>query len=95
MIQVWKILHQKDNVDPRIWFNMASDGERLTRHSASPWNIHKPDVSKSNEVRLNFFSVRVVDKWNNLPESVKSSVSVNNFKNNYDSHLASIASIPY
>ena len=74
---------------------MASDGARLTRHSASPWNIHKPDTTDSNEVRLNFFSVRVVDKWNDLPESVKSSTSINNFKNNYDSHLALKATIPY
>ena len=41
-----------------------------------------------NELWLNFFSVRVVDKWNDLPESIKSSTTVNNFKNNYDSHLA-------
>ena len=95
MIQIWKIVHQKDNVDPAIWFEMASVNNRLTRHSTCPWNINSRRSKDTGEIRNNYFSVRVVDKWNSLPESVKSSSTLNNFKNNYDSHLAAIANIPY
>ena len=36
------------------------------------------------DLRTNFFSHRVVNPWNNLPLSVKSASSLNNFKNLYD-----------
>ena len=36
------------------------------------------------DIRRNFFSNRVVDDWNNLPNSVKNASDVNNFKNLYD-----------
>ena len=36
------------------------------------------------EVRRNFFSQRIVDKWNKLPQEVIDSPSTNAFKNRYD-----------
>ena len=36
------------------------------------------------DIRKNSFTVRVVRKWNELPESVKNQKSVNGFKNAYD-----------
>ena len=36
------------------------------------------------DVRKNFFSLRVVNKWNKLPEVVKEQRNVNGFKNHYD-----------
>ena len=36
------------------------------------------------DIRKNSFSHRVVDHWNNLPNSVKNAADVNNFKNLYD-----------
>lgn len=92
MIQVWKILHKYDDVEPQTWFRMASEGDRLTRQSANPWNISRAAATndvrgKDLEIRTNFFSVRVIEKWNSLPDFVQSSHTMNMFKNNYDSHL--------
>ena len=36
------------------------------------------------DVRKHFFTVRVVKKWNELPEEVKNQTSINGFKNSYD-----------
>ena len=36
------------------------------------------------ELRRNFFTVRAVKVWNELPDAVKSKKSVNAFKNAYD-----------
>ena len=36
------------------------------------------------DVRKNFFSLRVVNKWNKLPEVVKEQQNINGFKNHYD-----------
>ena len=36
------------------------------------------------EIRRNFFSTRAAREWNELPESVKKSTSVNGFKDSYD-----------
>ena len=97
MIQVWKILHQHDDVDPQTWFRMASEGDRLTRHSANPWNISRAAASnnevkeKDLDIRTHFFSIRSVDKWNSLPDFVQSSQTLNSFKNNFDSHIAQLA----
>ena len=39
----------------------------------------------NNEIRNNFFTVRVTRSWNGLPEEVKSAKSVNAFKTAFDS----------
>ena len=46
--------------------------------------IGKPAANKV--VRQNFFSVRVVNPWNSLPEEVISAASTNEFKNKLDNH---------
>ena len=38
--------------------------------------------------RSNFFSVRVVNSWNQLPEEVISAKTVNSFKNRLDKHIS-------
>jgi hypothetical protein len=35
------------------------------------------------EVRANFFSVRVVDKWNDIPDKIKMSKNPGHFKRLY------------
>ncbi len=35
------------------------------------------------DLRKNFFSVSVCEKWNNLPSNIKCSVNTKSFKRNY------------
>ena len=39
------------------------------------------------DIRKNFFSHRVVDKWNALPNVIKNARDVNHFKNQYDAWI--------
>ena len=39
------------------------------------------------DIRKYFFSKRVVDMWNGLPQSVIDATSVNNLKNRYDRYI--------
>ena len=90
MIQVWKTLHQANDVLPETWFTPAH-GQRLgssTRSTSDIWNIKrtKPD----NDIRRNFWSIRCVDTWNNLPSELKNSETLNAFKTGYDKLLSNL-----
>jgi len=87
MLQTYKIMNGKDNVSRKTWFDMASDGQRATRQAADPLNI-RPKAARL-EIRRNFFSQRVVEKWNSVPAKVKSAESVMSFKNGYKNHVNS------
>ena len=84
MIQVWKILHNHDDVDETIWFTRKrSDGVR-TRLADCPFNL---DLNTYNrEIRQNFFSVRTVNEWNSLPDHIKEAKTLLAFKSLYDRH---------
>jgi hypothetical protein len=69
MLQVFKILQGHDNVRANQWFKMAADGSSRTRMATGLLNLTKP-LAKL-EVRANFFSVRVVDTWNAIPDKIK------------------------
>ena len=94
MIQTFKIVNQIDDVDPHTWFHFANDSQRPLRSNIS---IHSdgsesqrlallPQVSNL-EVRRSFFSNRVVEPWNKLPDSMRCAKTTNNFKNLYDKHV--------
>jgi hypothetical protein len=38
MLQTYKVMTGKDNVERSIWFDMASSGQRTTRQEANPLN---------------------------------------------------------
>ena len=78
MIEVYKILHEfyDQNVTPNLIRNYDT---RTRGHSLKLFNV------RSNfDIRKHFFSVRVVNIWNALPEYVVTSCSLNSFKNNLD-----------
>ena len=88
MIQVWKILNKHDKVDETKWFRRVDTSRQtMTRMSTCPYNLQLGNVHL--DTRKYFFSQRVVVKWNNLPELVKESVSLNGFKNAYDEYMKS------
>jgi ribonuclease P/MRP protein subunit RPP40 len=84
MLHVFMILTEKDNVDKSTWFKMASEGTVRTMQAKGTLNLVKPRTRL--EVRSNFFSIRVVEEWNKVPEKIKLARSVGQFKCLYNQH---------
>jgi len=79
MIEVYKLLTGKEQIDYRQFFNSAD----------TPYGLrgHEKKLAKDRsrlDSRKFFFSQRVVNGWNSLPAKVVNSESVNSFKNAYD-----------
>ena len=89
LIETFKIIQGYNKVDRKIWFELNCDTERRsTRSTNKPNNIVK---NRSNmDVRKNFFSQRVVDPWNSLPEEIQNAKSVAQFKHLYDEHIKQV-----
>lgn len=80
MIHVYLMLHGGVDVSTLNMFEMHTGG--VTRgHSLK---LSKPRASC--RARQNFFSVRVVNDWNGLPDAVVNAPSLNAFKNRLDTH---------
>jgi len=84
MLQTFKILKGKDRVNPKSWFVMASEGDRVTRLSIDPLKIRQQNPRL--DIRRNFYSQRVVYAWNSVPKDIKNSVTVPSFKSAYRRH---------
>ena len=79
LVEVFKIINGYNRVDPAIWFNLVGQPVHIvTRNTMYSKNL-VPSRART-EVRRNFFSVRVVLVWNNLPTEVKESRNINIFK---------------
>ena len=70
-------------MEKSTWFEMTSEGERITRQAADPLNI-RPRMARL-EIRKNF-THRVIESWNKLPKDVKSAGTVDSFKNGLRKH---------
>ena len=88
LIQAYKIISGKDNVDVNTWFRLVqpNDNGPMTRAASGHLNILRNEGRT--EVRRNFWSVRVCDAWNNLPDLIKGQPSTNGFKNSLDNFMA-------
>lgn len=79
LVQTFKIIKGHDDVKPETWFNLVGDAPaRVTRHTQDPLNI-VPKYPRS-DIRKNFFSVRVTEKWNQIPPATKNAHNVTIFK---------------
>jgi len=78
--EMFKIMRGISNVKSSTWFDpvAATDGGRQTRLAADPLNVKLPPARL--EIRRNFFSVKICEKWNKLPRKVKESKNVRLFK---------------
>ena len=90
MIQVWKYVHEKQDVDPRVLFKFKRDTPNLrpTRASSKPLALVEPNPRY--DTRRNFFTVRVISHWNSLPEVIQCASSINAFKNSFDKHFSRV-----
>ena len=79
MIEVYRLLTGKEQVDHKQFFTLAD----------MPYDLrgHEKKLAKGRsrlDSRKFFFSQRVVNGWNGLPAKVVNTESVNSFKNAYD-----------
>jgi len=79
MIEVYKLLSGKEQIDYKQFFNLTNAPYGLRGHEKKP----AKDRSRLDS-RKYFFSQRVINRWNSLPAKVVNSESVNGFKNAYD-----------
>ncbi len=86
MTEMFKIMTKKSAVDPNIWFEKASRDGVMTIQAPDPLNVKIPAAIL--DLRKNFFSVRVCDKWNSLPSEIKNSENVKIFKTSYRRHMS-------
>ena len=80
LIESFKIITGKENIECEKFFKFRDDS--TTRRNSM--KIYKPRLKKSITQRVNFFSTRVINAWNQLPEYVISASGINSFKNNLD-----------
>jgi len=78
MIEVFKAMNGFSKLHKNKLFTLNS-------HSKTRGHRHKLIKCRSRlDIRKYFFSQRVVNKWNSLPDGVVEAASVNSFKNRYD-----------
>jgi hypothetical protein len=82
MIEVFKILTGREAVDPATYFVMA---ERKAVTRGHKYKLFKPRCRSV--LRSSFFSQRVIDGWNGLPEEVVEAPSICSFKKRYDNWI--------
>ena len=81
LIEAFKMIKGLNKTDSKRFFTIA--------HS-SRTRGHRLKIVKNRsrlDIRQNVFSQRVVNMWNELPEIVVESESVNSFKNKYDKYV--------
>jgi len=79
LIEAYKILTGKEGVDTHCFFTLDQNRYGTRGHELKVYT--RRNIL---ELRIIFFSQRVVPHWNRLPESVVTAESVNIFKNRLD-----------
>jgi hypothetical protein len=86
LTQMWKIIHGHDHIEEGKFFERMRSGQvRHTHATSSEYNV-KVKISNL-DIRRKFFTVRVIDKWNALPEQIKAAPSVSAFKSAINKHM--------
>ena len=80
MIETYKIVTGKEGLDKDTFF------QQPYRSSERGHSLKLYKGRCRLDVRKFFFSNRVVDEWNSLPENVVTSMSVDQFKERIDKH---------
>ena len=78
LILLYKILNKLIEVDFDTHFTISqiNNTYNLRRNSL---HIQKPSISRT-EIRLNFFSQKIVESWNKLPDNIVTAPSLNILK---------------
>ena len=89
LIEVYKIINNLSNIDPRLLFKFTSEvNPHDTRgHNFKIWPRQAPVNQTLTTHRLHSFSFRVRNIWNHLPKEVVNSETLNQLKNLLDAHI--------
>jgi hypothetical protein len=82
LVLVYKIQHNKCTVNGDRWFKIDDTMAGPHTRSAATGVRIRPQFARTDR-RKNFFTVRVCEKWNNLPAEVTNAQSIANFKRAY------------
>ena len=77
--QVFKMMNKLEQIDPGAFFQLNAQN-KVTRGHSSRFYKPRPRL----DIRKNSFSVRVVNDWNSLPQSLIDSGTLDEFKANLD-----------
>ena len=80
LIEVFKILDGKEGIPKEKLF---SHNTSITRGNS--FKLSKPRTRLN--VRRTFFSQRVINEWNHLPDNIVMSETIKQFKNRVDKHF--------
>ena len=82
-VQTWKILTRYDDVDETTWYTRCNEhATRDTRQSSNLLNLrHRPFKY---DYRKYSFGIRTTRQWNSLPDSIRESATLRQFKCSYD-----------
>ena len=91
VIEAFKTIKGFNRVQVEKWFSFESEDARPTRSNTTITDegekrrkyVMKGETARL-ETRKNFYSVRITNEWNEIPDWVKEKESVNAFKNAYD-----------
>ena len=86
LTQTFKIVNGIDKVDKSTWFTHYNHDDRTTRLAANPLNLKHTERPRT-EIRSNFFSQRVLNSWNELPDDVKNAPNLIAFKMKYSNFV--------
>ena len=78
LIEAFKLIRGFENLDYRTFFNLNNSNRTRGHRYKLVKNRSRLDIRKY------FFSQRIVDLWNKLPQGVVEATSVNQFKNKLD-----------
>ena len=81
MIEVFKILKGFEKVDSRQFFHLSEVG--ITRNNGLKIQVKRFRTN----IAKNFFTYKVVNHWNRLPQEVVNAPSINSFKNRLDKYM--------
>ena len=84
LIETVKILNGLENVEASKFFEMREPG-RIRRHTMKIFKLRARLLT-----RQRFFSIRVIDLWNELPQNVVDAKAVPQFKARLDQHWNSL-----
>ena len=82
LVECFKIVNGFSDYGNREFFTFARERHAVNTRSAAEGLLVPQKTTL--EIRKKFFSIRVVNAWNELPIEIRTASSVNSFKNLYD-----------